>query len=206
MMLEGLEGIPWSKFKHAYGNAADVPRLIRDLMSPDQDVRGRAVFALSGSICHQGTVFEASSHAVPFLQELLGSNDTPDRLVIADLLAEMACSSPYLEASLSSEAMTRLMKEGLAKEGRDFDRELIDSRRYAQETKTAVGKELRLLYPYLKCDEPEVRRSVASAMGNFPERSDEMLPLLERAVASEMDADAKQAMQDTIDLLKARET
>lgn len=203
-MLEGLERIPWSELKHAYGEASDVPGLIRDLTSPDEDVRGRAMFALFGNIWHQGTVYEASPHAVPFLQELLGSPHTPDRLKLAGLLAEMADAHPYLEASLTSETMERLMREGLAREGRDFDQELVESRGYASATKVAVGRELPLLYPYLTCEEAEIRRSVASALKNFPGRAPKTLPLLQAAVRSEADAEAKQAMEEAIAVLGDR--
>jgi hypothetical protein len=202
-VLGDLETTDWSAIKHAYGPASDVPGLIRDLLSPDEGIRGAAISALFGNIWHQGTVYEASPYAVPFLQELLRSADTPDRLMIADLLAEMADGRPYLEASLGSEAMQRLMREGLAREGRSFEQELADSRRFARETKMAVGKDLPLLYPYLTCAEAEIRRSIANALKNYPERADETLPLLEAAALSERDAEAKQAMEEAIDTLKA---
>lgn len=201
-MLEELDHIDWSKLKHAYGPATDVPGLLRDLLSEHQDVRSRAVYELFGNIWHQGTVYEASFYAVPFLQELLRSPETPDKMMIADLLAEMADGSPYFNSTIQDDGMYKFIKESLAKDGRDFDKELIDSRRYADTTRAAVGEELQLLYPYLTCEEPEIRRSVATALKNFPQRSTETLPLLKKALASESNEEALEAMEEAIAILE----
>ena len=59
-MLEGLDDIRWHELTHAYGEASDVPALIRDLVSPDQSRREAAYAALFANICHQGgTIYEA---------------------------------------------------------------------------------------------------------------------------------------------------
>ncbi len=36
-MLETLDAIPWSTLHHAYGEASDVPGLMRDLASPKKE-------------------------------------------------------------------------------------------------------------------------------------------------------------------------
>src|SRR5207237_10305385 len=38
-MLEGLDAVEWASLTHAYGEAADVPGLIRELLSSDPEVR-----------------------------------------------------------------------------------------------------------------------------------------------------------------------
>jgi hypothetical protein len=201
-MLEGLDRIDWSKLKHAYGEASDVPELIRDLLSKERDVRRNAIYELFGNIWHQGTVYEASSYAVPFLQELLRMPETQGKMMIAGLLAAMADGGPYLDLAGTDEKMETLLRAGLAKEGRDFDQELIDSQRYADATRDAVGKELPLLYPYLTCEEPEIRRAVATALGNYPEYVSETLPILEDALKSDSDEEAQQALKNSIAVLK----
>jgi hypothetical protein len=65
-MLEGLNEINWSQLHHAYGEASDVPVLIRKLLSKDENERNEALDHLFGNIWHQGTIWEASSYAVPF--------------------------------------------------------------------------------------------------------------------------------------------
>ena len=197
-MLEELDRINWAGLTHAGGEASDVPGMIRELLAPDEEMREEAINGLFGTIWHQGTVYEASPHAVPFLQELLRSNTTPDKLRIAQLLAELANSAAYLEFTEYSEAMEKLTRDSLAKAGRDFEQELPESRRFVVETRAAVGKDLALLYPYLGCNIAEIRGAVAAAFKHYPERREELRPLLQRAVESEVDAEAKESMEATI--------
>jgi HEAT repeat protein len=89
-MLDGLDHIDWARLEHAYGSSGDVPQQIRDLRSPDEEVRKRALWHLYGNIFHQGSRYEASAYAVPFLLELLSDMDTPDRTAVAQLLASVA--------------------------------------------------------------------------------------------------------------------
>jgi hypothetical protein len=85
MALEGLDAIPWQRLAHAYGPATDVPDLLRALVKPDGapvELRAKAernkrsvfehvVWTLWGNVFHQGTRWQASSHVVPFLAEIL---------------------------------------------------------------------------------------------------------------------------------------
>jgi hypothetical protein len=85
-MLEGLEGIDWGRLSHAYGPAADVPRLIRALAEGSEEVRNEAIDALFGTIVHQGSVYAATAPAVPFPIELLEESAVPGREHILHLL------------------------------------------------------------------------------------------------------------------------
>jgi HEAT repeat protein len=89
-MLEGLDGIDWSQLEHAYGRADDVPSQIRALLSPDPQERSRALRHLYSNIFHQGSRYEASAYAVPFLLELAADPRTPDRSAVLSLLASLA--------------------------------------------------------------------------------------------------------------------
>jgi hypothetical protein len=68
--LEGLDGIPWADLSHAYGRAEDVPGLLRAIASGDPEAVKNAIHELYGNIWHQGTVYEATSPAVPFLARM----------------------------------------------------------------------------------------------------------------------------------------
>jgi hypothetical protein len=96
-MLANLEQIDWSSLTHAYGSAADVPALIRGRASTDPEKASEAESEMFGNIWHQGTVYEATSFAVPFLVELLGRRETHDRAGLVMLLASIAKGSSYLE-------------------------------------------------------------------------------------------------------------
>jgi hypothetical protein len=89
-MLDDLDDIDWSSLEHAYGPATDVPEHLRGLLAGSAQERGRALSGLYGGICHQGTRYEASAPAVPFLLELLEDPATPDRAAIAGLVAAVA--------------------------------------------------------------------------------------------------------------------
>src|SRR4051812_39521099 len=54
----------WASLEHAYGSAADVPDLLKQL-SPDAD--GDVWTELWSRLCHQGTIYSASLAALPEL-------------------------------------------------------------------------------------------------------------------------------------------
>ena len=78
-MLDGLDAVPWHELHHAYGTADDVPGFLRDLAAGSEPIRQRAIDALFGSLDHQGTVYEASAFAVPFLANIAAEPRTPLR-------------------------------------------------------------------------------------------------------------------------------
>ena len=89
-MLEGLDAIAWDELGHAYGSADDVPETLRRLTTGDD----QALWALFGNIWHQGTVYSSTSHAVPFLIEILDAAPAP-RAGILNLLAAIADGASY---------------------------------------------------------------------------------------------------------------
>lgn len=88
--LAGLHDVNWAALRGAYGSAANVPRRLADTASDDPETVRDAVFALFGSVYHQGTVYEVSAHAVPFLVSLAEAEDLADRGSPAQLLWAIA--------------------------------------------------------------------------------------------------------------------
>lgn len=94
-LLSGLESVPWAALHHAYGPATDVPDLLRGICDPDA-ARRRAVWSeLFGNLWHQGTIYEATPHAVPFLIELAGASELPEREWVLFYLAALATGQSY---------------------------------------------------------------------------------------------------------------
>jgi hypothetical protein len=91
----GVYTIRWRKHAHAYGPAKDVPRQLLDLTSDDRSVRERAIDTLFCTIWHQGTVYEATQHAVPFLVKIAACPDVADREHVVHLLACLARGTSY---------------------------------------------------------------------------------------------------------------
>ncbi|MEU9828536.1 hypothetical protein [Micromonospora chersina] len=85
-----VNSIDWASLTHAYGSAADVPGLIGDLRSADGGIRSAALYELYGNIFHQGSRYEASAYAVPFLLELVAERTTPARQEVIRPLADLA--------------------------------------------------------------------------------------------------------------------
>lgn len=54
MVLDGLDDIDWERLRHAYSSAADVPELLRALLSDDARVRDEAIGEVHGNIWASG--------------------------------------------------------------------------------------------------------------------------------------------------------
>ncbi|WP_405749821.1 hypothetical protein OHA19_08455 [Streptomyces sp. NBC_00012] len=87
--LADVDAQPWADLQHAYGSAADVPGHLRTLAGRSDDAASEAISELYSSILHQGSVYEASAHAVPYLARLAGAGyRTEDLLVLLGGIAE----------------------------------------------------------------------------------------------------------------------
>lgn len=84
--LEGLDEVPWRTLDHAYGLDYDVAQLLRALASESPETRWEAFLGLHSAIYHQGTVYEATPYAVPFLIRFFEAPETSEREPIAFLL------------------------------------------------------------------------------------------------------------------------
>ncbi|MCM4080260.1 HEAT repeat domain-containing protein [Paractinoplanes hotanensis] len=176
-MLEKLDDVPWSDLHHAYGPADDVPAQLRALRSDDADVRKKSLWSLFGTIFHQGTRYEASSHAVPFLLELAAAPATPSRESVIELLVALAIGSdesylpggfPLAELQSAATGGAALLRDGgplasLPEADQDRLQARIELNAYE-----AVAAGVPLFVPLLKDPDPAVRRMAAYALGWFP--------------------------------------
>jgi len=178
-MLENLDKIPWDTLEHAYGEAKDVPGLIRKLASKDIKEREDALWYLYGNIWHQGTVYEATSYAVPFLIELL-ENPVPDKDKILVYLSNLAFGHSYLDVHGSMS-----FYDG-KRDKEEFKKQLMEEQEWVIKSHEAVLKGCPV-YRKLLCDEePSVRAASAYILGIFPERAEENLSLLKNHIKSEV--------------------
>lgn len=84
-----LDAQPWASYTHAYGSAEDVPGCLRALAGDDDAAAEEAQSELYGSILHQGSVYEASAKAVPFLARIAAAGiRTADVLLLIGGIAE----------------------------------------------------------------------------------------------------------------------
>ncbi len=202
-MLETLGDIDWTRLGHAYGSAGDVPDQIRDLRASDPEVRKRARESLFGNIFHQGTRYEASAFAVPFLLELVRAGDTPERAEILWLLISLAIGydETWLPEGIPIEALRPLAnggaellaaspRPGEGASGKDhfrYRRSLSPAQLQRLEAHVsvaaydAVRRGLSVVRELVSSEEREVRIAAACALGWFPEEANESLPVLREA-------------------------
>jgi hypothetical protein len=201
MMLEHLDSVPWAALRHAFGEASDVPRLLRALSAADQGERQASLKALFGCLVHQGSIGEVTLRAVPFLFELLAEPSTPERNWLAFLLASIGDGKGYLRAHTSLDEQS--WRQVLAARGTTLEAELEREDELVRQVRLEIGRGVHLLMPYLRDNQSEIRAIVARAAGHHPHRAAELIPLLESAGASETAADANDAIRLSLAKLRA---
>ncbi|MFC8824684.1 hypothetical protein ACFT9I_04900 [Streptomyces sp. NPDC057137] len=88
-IFANLDAQPWAEREHAYGSADDVPDQLRALASDDAEEAEEALYELYGNIVHQGSVYEATAHAVPYPARLAAAGVRPaDMLLLLGCIAE----------------------------------------------------------------------------------------------------------------------
>lgn len=71
-ILQEAEQFPWWRLTHCRGFATDVPQILRDLASPNEEVKEDAVNeGLFDRLSHQYTVYPASFFSLPFIVGIL---------------------------------------------------------------------------------------------------------------------------------------
>ena len=200
-MLDDLDAIPWRALRHAMGEATEVPRLIRALSSADRDARQTALKDLFACLLHQGTVYEATARAVPFLFRLLAEESTPDRSWLAFLLASIGDGQGSLR--INSSAEEQRFRELFAERGTTLEAELEQEARILRGVQSEVGRGVQLLVPFLSDGQSEIRAAVARALGRQMVRAAELIPALAAAEATETAADVRDAMRRSLEQLRA---
>jgi HEAT repeat protein len=176
--LEELAKIPWETLEHAYGAASNVPDLLRALVSNEADTRNEALEELYGNIWHQGTVYEASAPAVPFLIGLLNTAHI-DRGGVLDLLGCLAGGASYLDVHgpMNRQRHERDNPEHLAA----LEREL----KWVRETRSAVLAGLPVYVQLLQDDEAQVRHHVVALLERLTEEATTVGTVLISRIMSE---------------------
>lgn len=88
-MFTGIDDVDWASMGHAYGDASDVPDLLRGLASSDPAEREIALDGMQGAVHHQGDVYDSTVACVPFLFELVGTAGLAGRGELVDLLCSI---------------------------------------------------------------------------------------------------------------------
>ncbi|MEU2440214.1 HEAT repeat domain-containing protein [Streptomyces rubradiris] len=214
-LLTGLDDVDWAHLTHAYGSAEDVPGRIRTLCGTDDQARQEAFQSLFSSIFHQGSRYQASAHAVPFLARIAVAGPPAAREDTMWLLTRLAVDwhdeydlttgintagwrtaasehtpeeeLPWYEEQLA--AATDEKQRTMLREIRDWVAagNSPDARWSALQGYDAVLAELPGLLVLLDDADPRIRTRIAYLLAWFPEVSATTLPLLLARTAREDD-------------------
>jgi hypothetical protein len=90
-LLGDLDAIPWSDMTHCRGSASDLPDLLRTMLAaPMASDRADARRRLWDAIQYQGSIFEPTSHVIPFVSRSLMLVRSADRAHLVAMLANLA--------------------------------------------------------------------------------------------------------------------
>lgn len=163
-MLETLDAIPWSELSHANGSAEDVPDLLRALQTPpDADDDEPPLWQLFGNIYHQGTVYEATAYAVPFLIELVADPQTPERVGILQLLSSIAHDPHADHGHTHNESRS--------------SQQLAREREWVSKARASVAQGLDLFIAMTR-EGSDISLNAAHVLAQFPERVEVVAPIL----------------------------
>ena len=171
MELDGLDAIDWSGVDHAYGPATDVPDRLRSIAGPDEAARERALWELSGSIHHQGTIYPATALAVPFLARIAVETAMPpgDRTMIVALLGAIAAGASTIQ--LRDESRD-------ASATNEIDPAVARQLEAAIASRAAVGREAPALIAGLGGLDPQTDWRLAALAAQVPESAAAIVPIV----------------------------
>ncbi|GLV60659.1 hypothetical protein KDH_74780 [Dictyobacter sp. S3.2.2.5] len=188
-MLETLDTIPWQQLQHAYGDASEVPGWIRDLASPNKEVRQQAYSHLGSSVYHQGTVYSSTASIVPFLCELLDEDQVVHKIQLLQLLVSIAHGSSYLDVHY------RRPEERNTPE---FQARLARELRWVREAKEAVSAGYPTYLSLLHADQPRLRAMAAWTLSCCRSHADEVIPALKDRLKQEDKQSVRASMMMTL--------
>lgn len=196
---ECLQRVDWSALEDGYGSSADLPEVLLKLASAEPEERESAFMEVTDRLVHQGTHFEASSHAVPFLLLLARREaETPEILRLLSFIA-VGQDDEYLSGTynpyLASRHAAQLRQQSGGVVGPDAhlrgaiepfsgaNIHQIDLACYR-----AVMEGVPIFADLLKSEDARTRMWAAYIMGFFPERREEILQSLTDILEAESDA------------------
>ncbi|WP_283138129.1 HEAT repeat domain-containing protein [Rhizohabitans arisaemae] len=167
-MFAGLNTIDWASKEHARGSAADVPDILRGLLSEDTVTRERALDDYLDALHRDGEVLMCTVATVPFLLEAAVSSSVPDRGELLALLASVAADTP--EDKPHREAARAVLTGGLADLLPLLDDDDPAVRRHVPETLLACRDRWDAVLPALRDrvarePDPEARAAMTQAVG-----------------------------------------
>ncbi len=179
-MFDTLHTIDWPSLKTAYGTAAAIPAALRDLASPDGEVRAAAWQTLWSEIEHQGTVYQASAYAAPFLVSWLPEVQGEEKRDLVTFLASLARGNSYKRQHLNQTDEQR-------KQDAVFQQEMAEEIRWVELTHQAVREGMELYLAFLDEQYLQLRMATTYLLVSFQEDQARLTPSLREYLTRETD-------------------
>lgn len=198
-LFDEIDAVSWAKLHHAYGPATDVPDLLKALMAPEaaspalrdatkknkRSVFEHVTWTLWGNVFHQGTVWQVTATAVPFLAAILrdGASSPETKAFIIRYLHHLALGFPEDEFPNflnPDEAFAAVV--GLRDPGGEPDYSAVDNRPliWMRDSYEAVERHIDFILPYLDAPDDKVADAAIALCASFPRCTNRTVPLLNR--------------------------
>jgi HEAT repeat protein len=199
-MLERLDAVNWHELEHAYGKADDVPDLLRNLASSNAQTRQNALSELYSNIYHQGTVFEATVYAVPFLLELSQTETVKDRDLILIYLAHLASGHSYLEVHQDALFYAEELHNS------EFPTQIQQEMTWVRNVKLAVCNDPNIYLNLLGHSEPHLRAAAPYTLASCQQCSSEIVARLKKCLSQESHPQVKASLIFSLGVLEPPES
>lgn len=178
--LDKLDTIDWPTLKTAYGSADALPMALRNLAAPDEEVRVAAWYTVRSELEHQGTIYQASAYAAPFLVGWLAELPYEEKRDMVTFLARLARRNGYKRQHLN------LTDEQL-KQDPIFQQEMAEEIRWVELTHQAVRRGRDLYLTFLDDQDLELRMATTYLLASFKEDQVRLIPHLRLYLERETD-------------------
>lgn len=118
-MWDDLLRVDWAQLGHAYGSASDVPKILCDMISADPKTREEGWQLFDDSLNHQGSCYNSTRAALPFLVEAVGNPEVPVRTRLLEYFRKRWLEAPIQGGDLP---MSTEGEPAVASSGRDLSR------------------------------------------------------------------------------------
>ncbi|WP_344530426.1 HEAT repeat domain-containing protein [Streptomyces albiaxialis] len=179
-MLRGIEDVDWASMEHAYGDASDVPELLRGLASDDPEERETALDGMYGAVHHQGDVYDCTVASLPFLFALLLEPAVRDRGTVLALMCSIAGDTVPDPEEIWTDFEDEAEHEAWVAH-------------YVTASETVRGRSAEL-FALLGDPDPELRAVVPGALVRLHADAGRVLEALRARLAEEPDAEVLRAL------------
>jgi hypothetical protein len=187
--LEDIHEIDWSAVHHAYGPATDVPELLTSLARGEN--LKNVCWELWGNLFHQGTTYQASHVAVPFLWRILreGAPTSEVRLFLLTYLRGLARGYPAFPERPDPQLWSTWVDTFEAEDARGSSKKTrasskpraasIDEASYwTAKSYFAVEEGLEAAIPFAQSNDASIALQATALLSDFPRKRALVAPAL----------------------------